>query len=349
MLEETRQEAPKDRWGRYLVTTPDGKQKGYTRVTTIAKSCDEEGALKQWANRMVVTGLVNRSDLLAQASTKLNDKSALNKICEEAITAGGGSSRANLGTALHALTEEIDLGRKPPILPGLQADLDAYVSTLEKQCVHIMPNYIESVVIHDDKEYAGTLDRIVEVDGRMYIADLKTGTDLTYAWRSISVQLAAYADAQHIYDYKTSVRTSLPMIEKDRAIIFHLPAGEGRCELYWVDLEAGRKGLELSLNVRAWRKRNDIHSRFEDAKIIPTTLLTRQEWMTERIKHLPAEAQKMLRALWPNDVPKIAECFNDHIDLLVRIVAMLESEHNVQFFTTDPAVKPSRKKAKAPK
>ena len=41
MLEETRQEAPKDRWGRYLVTTPDGKQKGYTRVTTIAKSCDE--------------------------------------------------------------------------------------------------------------------------------------------------------------------------------------------------------------------------------------------------------------------------------------------------------------------
>ena len=119
MLEETRQEAPKDRWGRYLVTTPDGKQRGYTRVTTIAKSCSEEGALKQWANRMVVTGLINRSDLLAQASTKLDDKSAMNKICEEAIVAGGGSSRANLGTALHALTEQIDLGKKPLILPGL--------------------------------------------------------------------------------------------------------------------------------------------------------------------------------------------------------------------------------------
>ena len=111
MLEETRQEAPKDRWGRYLVTTPDGKQRGYTRVTTIAKSCSEEGALKQWANRMVVTGLINRSDLLAQASTKLDDKSAMNKICEEAIVAGGGSSRANLGTALHALTEQIDPSR----------------------------------------------------------------------------------------------------------------------------------------------------------------------------------------------------------------------------------------------
>ncbi|MFZ9885041.1 MAG: hypothetical protein ACO3ON_06260, partial [Ilumatobacteraceae bacterium] len=234
MLEETRQEAPKDRWGRYLVTTPDGKQRGYTRVTTIAKAPDDEAALKSWANRMVITGLIQRSDLLAQASTKLDDKNALNKIAEEAITAGGGSARANLGTALHSLTEQIDLGKKPAILPGLQADLDAYVTTLQKYGVHIMPNYIESVVINDESEYAGTLDRIVEVNGRMYIADLKTGTDLTYSWRAIAIQLAAYADAQHIYNYQTAERTSLPMIEKDRAIVFHLPAGEGRCDLYWV-------------------------------------------------------------------------------------------------------------------
>ena len=350
MLEETRQEAPKDRWGRYLVTAPDGKQRGYTRVTTIAKAPDDEAALKQWANRMVITGLIQRSDLLAQASTKLDDKSALNKICEEAITAGGGSHRANLGTALHALTEQIDLGKKPAILPGLQPDLDAYTATLAKYGVHIMPDYIESVVINDDKEYAGTLDRIVEVDGRMYIADLKTGTDLSYSWRSISIQLAAYADAQHIYDYKTAERTSLPMVDKDRAIVFHLPAGEARCELYWVDLNAGRQGLELALNVRAWRKRNDLNERFEEGKIIASSIVERQQWMTDRIKHMPEPAQKMLRALWPNEVPKIAECFNEHIDLLIKVVAMLEAEHGVQFFTPDPTLKPKpRKTTKAKK
>ena len=222
MLEETRQEAPKDRWGRYLVTTPDGKQRGYTRVTTVAKSCSEEGALKQWANRMVVTGLINRSDLLAQASTKLNDKSAL-----------------------------------------------AYTATLAKYGVHILPDYIESVVIHDGKEYAGTLDRIVEVDGKMYIADLKTGTDLSYSWREIAIQLAAYANAEHIYNYQTAVRTSLPNIEKDRGIVFHLPAGEGRCELHWVDLNAGLEGLDLAFTVRAWRKRNNLTEQFEEGKIIP--------------------------------------------------------------------------------
>lgn len=358
MLEETRQEAPKDRWGRYLVTTPDGKQRGYTRVTTIAKAPDDEAALKQWANRMVITGLIQRSDLLAQASTKLDDKSALNKICEEAITAGGGSHRANLGTALHALTEQIDLGKKPAILPGLQPDLNAYTATLAKYRVNILPDYIESVVINDDREYAGTLDRIVELDGKLYIADLKTGTDLSYSWRSISIQLAAYADAQHIYDYKTAVRTNLPKVETDRAIVFHLPAGEARCELYWVDLNAGREGLELALNVRAWRKRNNLNERFEEGKIIPMPgvevpdiayLQTRRGWLTARIIAMPSEAQMFLKIIWPDGVPKISECTNEQLDLVVKRVEDSEMKHDVQFFIADPTKPPKPRKTAKPK
>jgi hypothetical protein len=130
--------------------------------------------------------------------------------------------------------------------------------------------------------------------------------------------------------------------------VFHLPAGEARCELYWVDLSAGREGLQLALDVRAWRKRNDINERFEEAKIIKldTGLDKRRDWMTARIKHMPEPAQKMLRALWPNEVPKLAEADNDQIDLLIRIVGLLEGEHGVQFFDTDPTIKPGRKKAK---
>ena len=151
----------------------------------------------------------------------------------------------------------------------------------------------------------------------------------------------------HIYQIGAD-RTSLPMIEKDRAIVFHLPAGEARCELYWVDLEAGRQGLELALNVRAWRKRNDLNQRFEEAKIIKldTGIDKRRDWMTARIKHMPEPAQKMLRALWPVQVPKVAEADTEQIDLLIRIVGLLEAEHGVQFFDTDPAIKPGRKKAK---
>jgi hypothetical protein len=54
----------------------------------------------------------------------------------------------------------------------------------------------------------------------------------------------------------------------------------------------------------------------------------------------------MLRALWPNEVPKLADASSEQIDLLIRIVGLLEAEHSVQFFETDPAAKVGRKKAK---
>jgi len=358
MLENIRQEAPKDRWGRYLVSSPDGKQRGYTRVTTISSTTDDTNALKQWANRMVITGLVNRSDLLAQASTKLEDKGALNKIAEEAITAGGGSSRANLGTALHSITEQVDLGKKPAILPGLQADVNAYVAELKRCNIKILQDYIESVVINDTLEYAGTLDRIVEVDGVKYIADLKTGTDLSYSWRSISIQLNAYAQAEYIYDWKTSTRQPMPDINKEMGIVFHLPAGEARCELYWVDLTAGQQGLRLALDVRAWRKRNDIHQRFVEGQVVempsvevPETpyLQLRKGWLTARIIAMPSEAQMLLKATWPDGVPKISECTNDQLDEIIEVLQLIEASHNVQFFMPDPTKPPKARKTVKPK
>lgn len=357
MLENNRQEAPKDRWGRYLISSPDGKQRGYTRVTTISSTTDDTNALKQWANRMVVTGLVNRSDLLAQASTKLEDKGALNKICEEAITAGGGSSRANLGTALHSITEQVDLGNSPAILPGLQADVKAYVAELKRCNVKILKDYIESVVINDTLEYAGTLDRVVEINGVKYIADLKTGTDLSYSWRSISIQLNAYASAEFVYDWRTSTRLPMPDINQEVGVVFHLPAGEARCELYWVDLKAGAEGLRLALDVRAWRKRNDIHERFEEGKIIPMPdvevpfpyLQTRKAWVTGRIIAMPPEAQMFLKIIWPDGVPKISECTNEQLDLVVKRVEESEMKHDVQFFMADPTKPAKPRKTTEPK
>ena len=42
-------ETRRDRWGRYFVVPPEGgKPEGYTRVTTIAKSADDGGAIQAW-------------------------------------------------------------------------------------------------------------------------------------------------------------------------------------------------------------------------------------------------------------------------------------------------------------
>jgi len=254
-------EAPKDRWGRYKINTPAGKSLGYTRVTTISKTTDETSALANWRTRMAITGLIKRPDLLAQASTSLDDKDALNRIAEDAVEAAGGSTRANLGTALHALTQQIDLGLQPTILPGLKADVDAYMTGLQASRMVIRKEFTETLLINDTLQYAGTADRIIELpDGRLVIFDLKTGSNITYSHGNIAVQLAAYANSEWLYDWRTSVRTPLPEIDKTVGVICHLPAGEGRCDFYQVDLIAGLQALQLSLAVREWRKRKDLFS-----------------------------------------------------------------------------------------
>jgi hypothetical protein len=42
-------------------------------------------------------------------------------------------------------------------------------------------------------------------------------------------------------------------VNQDKGIIVHLPAGSGKCELHFVDIKQGWKGIELAMKVRAFR------------------------------------------------------------------------------------------------
>ena len=51
-------ELPRDRWGRPLITPPDGTTPvPYTRVTTFAKAVEDTYHLGRWAERMVALGM----------------------------------------------------------------------------------------------------------------------------------------------------------------------------------------------------------------------------------------------------------------------------------------------------
>ena len=356
------EEAPKDRWGRYLVQQPEGKARGYTRVTTIAKTLDDTASLADWKVRMAITGLVQRPDLLAQASTAIDDRTRLNKIANDCVEASGGYSRANLGTALHAITEQIDLGLKPAILPGLQADIDAYVAGVAAYGIKMHDEFIEVLLINDELEYAGTADRIVTLmDGRLVIFDLKTGTDLSYSYGNIAVQLAMYANADWMYDWKTGERSPMPAIDKTVGIICHLPAGDATVAFHEVNLVAGWEAAKQSFATREWRKRKDLFKpyTFSDkprtptppkakaSKVVETTksLTARAGWMKARIQALTVPAQKMLVLSWPQGVPHFDECTNEHFDALIRVIELVETEHSAPFFEPDPTTpKPKKRK-----
>ena len=363
-------EAPKDRWGRYKISDPaTGKERGYTRVTTIAKVLDDSSSLADWKTRMAITGIVQRADLLAQASTALDDRSKLNKIANDAIDAAGAYSRANLGTALHSITQQLDLGMKPQILQGLQADIETYVASIAAWDFGMRKEWIEVLLINDEYEYAGTADRIVTTrDGKICIFDLKTGTDLSYSFGSIAVQLAMYAHADWIYDWKTGERTPLPEgLDMKEGIICHLPAGEATCKFYTVDLEAGWEAAKMSFATRDWRKRKDLFKPYQfsdekrrvvepvsnpmaqaDDSVSPKELQIRQEWMKQRIANLTREAQAMLILCWPEGCPKLQETSPEQLQQLVKVIETVEAQHDIPFFDADPTIKkPAKRKSKA--
>lgn len=363
-------EAPKDRWGRYKISDPaTGKERGYTRVTTIAKVLDDSSSLADWKTRMAITGLVQRADLLAQASTSLDDRSKLNKIANDAIEAAGAYSRANLGTALHSITQQLDLGMKPQILQGLQADIETYVASIAAWDFGMRKEWIEVLLINDEFEYAGTADRIVTTrDNRICIFDLKTGTDLSYSYGSIAVQIALYAHADWVYDWKTGERTPLPDgLDMKEGIICHLPAGEATCKFYTVDLEAGWEAAKMSFATRDWRKRKDLFKPYQfsdekrrvvepvvnptsqaDDSVSPKELQIRQEWMKQRIDNLTREAQAMLILCWPEGCPKLQETSPEQLQQLIKVIETVEAQHDIPFFDADPtAPKPAKRKSKA--
>jgi len=266
-------EVRRDQWGRYLVVPPaGGKPVGYTRATTVAKTLDAEGGLAAWMTTMAITGLMVRKGLRAQWEALIAEtngdpwynspasKAQAKALVEECKEAGGSSDRAKVGTALHAITAAVDAGKDISHLSDETAtDVAAYVAGLSQAGVVIDQRYIERTCVLDDWQVAGTFDRIAVVGGVPMIADLKTGDNLEYSWLQIAVQMAIYNHADAIYQQGPAAnghgdeRLPMPEVDRNRALIMHLPAGQGRLDLYLVDTARGWEAFQHSMWTRGWR------------------------------------------------------------------------------------------------
>ena len=241
-------EIARDRYGRPMVVPPKGgKAVPYTRTTTVAGSLDDGTALVAWKLRMAAAGLTLRPDLLLAASAARDNKLEMDKLVEDAMEAAGATSAATIGTAIHTLTEKHDRGEDLGVIPeDYVADIQAYDAATK----HFENIFIEQFCVLDKYKIAGTPDRIVKYKGELFISDLKTGS-ISYP-NKIAMQLAVYAHGLP-YDPATAVRGSWGGVNQDKGIIVHLPAGNGKCELHFVDIKQGWKGIELAMKVRTFR------------------------------------------------------------------------------------------------
>lgn len=248
-------EIPRDRFGRPMVMPPKGsRRQSYRRVTTFVGCLEDMNGLLKWKARQVAYGMGQRRDLvLAAAATDPADKSALGKIADKAEEAALSSAGATVGTAVHSLTERIDRG-KPlgPVPHEAEADIAAYTEATKA----IEWLGIESFRVHDDWKVAGTADRIGRLHGRLKIFDIKTGS-IDYPHK-MAMQLAMYARSTP-YDIATDTRGEDPEpVDLNTGIIIHLPAGQGVCNLYEIDIAKGWGACLLAHKVWSWRGVKDL-------------------------------------------------------------------------------------------
>jgi hypothetical protein len=282
-------EIPRDRYGRPMILQPGTKTKRvpYRRATTFVGALEETYNLQKWKMRRVAYGMGQRKDLvLAAAATTLDDKRKLGEIADSALEAAEASVAATTGTALHALTERIDHGQPLGTIPSeYEADIKAYQTATQG----IEWTGIESFRVYDRWQVAGTADRVGrDRKGRLRIYDIKTGS-IDYPHK-MAMQLAMYARSLP-YDIATDQRGELEDLDCHRGVIIHLPAGQGRCDLWEIDIASGWGACLIAKQVWDWRGTKGLTQLIDldaDAPEMPT-------W--ESLAHAAVDVDE-LRTIW---------------------------------------------------
>lgn len=338
----------RDRYGRYLLAgccnTP------HTRATTIAGVLADNFSLTAWKMRQVAIGIGRRADLHAMAaSTPPDDRKTLDGICNDASEAAGASSGRNLGTALHSFVEAVNLGHDVDVPAIWQPHIDCYREAIAAAGLTFEPGMVERIVTNHtlSEPVAGTFDGIGSCPGDTLprIIDLKTGSSVDYGAGEWATQLAIYATAEHLYDLASDTITPMPAVDQDHAYIIHLPSGANppACNVYELDIAAGRGALTLALEVRAWRKRKGLLSPIspgsagvvsageaqESVTVTPPRTVAdpaRRQMTRDTIAKMPPAERRMLVAAWPVGVPTL-KASDEHTD--AQLTAIDDAIRNV--------------------
>lgn len=234
----------KDRYGRYLIPGPDGGDpKAHTRMTTFIKTLDGGGdGLKLWYARYAVKGVTSDKARLGRVSTwdadpaNAETKKEFNRLLDEATTAAGINSKRDQGSALHDATELVDADADYEAPEHMVRPLANYVELVGRYGLRWLAS--EQIVVLDELGIAGRFDRITEpIPGwftKPRILDIKTGS-IDYPG-SFALQLAGYSQASAIYDPATGERSPFPDVDKEKALVLHLPIDGSPATLYEVDI-----------------------------------------------------------------------------------------------------------------
>lgn len=277
----------------YVVPPSGGKRKAYARCTTFVGCLEDQYNVHLWQQRMTAIGLADRPDLLLSVSAHRDDRDELNDLVERAREAAKANTGATTGTALHKLCELHDLGENVRPTAAYADDLKAYIDATS---IFEMVS-VEEFCVYDPYQIGGTPDRVIKFMGRYYIADVKTGT-IDFGQLKFAMQFAVYSRSTP-YDYRRNPKEGIAIsgadslqlrgswpgeIDQSRALLIHLPQGEGTCSIYWVDIAAGWDAVQIAAAVRAWRNRKNLITPFDLAAARTAARIVEAETVEELYK-----------------------------------------------------------------
>ena len=99
---------------------------------------------------------------------------------------------AREGTLVHETIEAALLGRHPEIPGSIAPAVNAALLFFETNHVEVTPDRIERRIVNHDQRYAGTVDAIARIGGKLGVLDIKTSQSI---YRDYCLQTSAYMDA----------------------------------------------------------------------------------------------------------------------------------------------------------
>lgn len=315
--DDVTEEEPLITGGRYripeLIIAPDGrlltggpKKGGRQRVTTLVKAIGDSVALDLWHQRMLIYGFVKRPDyydlacaIVATTPDPKELKKALDGLTPRVLAAAGADEGATLGTAFHGFTEAQDLSLIHFARRVWHGKLRNYAEGLDEHGFEVVEQYVERVIVCEKYGVAGTFDRLLwDRVNRVYrVGDLKSAKKF-WTWLEIAAQMAAYQQADAIWDRRKLCFIPMPKVAEDYAVVVWMPK-DGNVQdstshgvtttqdtdgvdFFQVDLEKGRAALELCVQVD--RIRSEAKSKRQTWGVLrPAPALARVEAYARRL------------------------------------------------------------------
>ena len=98
---------------------------------------------------------------------------------------------AEEGTLMHETIQKIMLGENPDVDPSIAAAVTETRKFLDDRNIQVESEYIEKRVVHRGERYAGTIDALALIDGKVGVMDIKTSQAI---YRDYNLQTAAYME-----------------------------------------------------------------------------------------------------------------------------------------------------------